>query len=120
MTDGFPEAPASASVRCQIEGFEWLITIREFATESPGLVLLGKLKAVNEKIVQMGGSPIFGRGNGGAKAEAAPAQGQQTAVLDTKVCELHNALMKKREKSGEVWYSHKLADGSYCNGQSKS
>jgi len=25
--------------------------------------------------------------------------------------------MRRREKDGKVWYSHKLADGSYCKGK---
>jgi hypothetical protein len=117
MTDGLPEAPASASVRCQIEGFEWLITIREFAGETPGLTLLGKIKAVNEKIVAMGGGPIFGKANGGAKAEAAPSDD----VPEMKPCPVHPGMyLKRREKSGQVYYSHKLDDGNWCHGQPKS
>ena len=120
MTDGLPEAPASASVRCQIEGFEWLVTIREFAGETPGLTLLGKIKAVNEKIVQMGGGPIFGKNNGGKAAEAAP-DGEPAE----KMCPIHNVMMKRRSGESGTWYSHSLGKGAdgktiYCNGQPKS
>ena len=35
---------------------------------------------------------------------------------DTKPCPIHQAEMKKFEKNGKSWYSHKLDDGSWCNG----
>jgi hypothetical protein len=38
---------------------------------------------------------------------------------DTKPCPLHHIEMKHFEKNGKSWYSHKLDDGSWCNGGKK-
>lgn len=38
-------------------------------------------------------------------------------ATDTQVCAVHNATMKRHEKDGNSWYSHKLADGAYCKGK---
>ena len=35
------------------------------------------------------------------------------------ICPEHGVEMKKREKDGETWWSHKQADGSYCKGKGK-
>jgi len=32
------------------------------------------------------------------------------------VCPLHGVQMTKHEKNGDVWYSHKLDDGTWCRG----
>lgn len=34
-----------------------------------------------------------------------------------KVCSVHNAHLKRYENSKGEWYSHKLADGTWCNGK---
>jgi hypothetical protein len=33
---------------------------------------------------------------------------------DTIKCSIHNVAMKRRGKGGKVWYSHRLADGTWC------
>jgi len=33
------------------------------------------------------------------------------------MCSTHKVPMKRRTKDGEVWYSHRLADGSWCKGR---
>ena len=38
---------------------------------------------------------------------------------ETKLCPIHQAEMKKFEKNGKSWFSHKLDDGSWCNGGKK-
>ena len=119
--EAMPEAPASASVRCQVEGFEWLITIRGFETDgTAGRKLIEKIKVVNEAIVKMGGGPIFGKANGGKAA--APIDDGHPAQ---KECPIHAGVMAdKHDKDGKIWYSHvigKDADGKtvYCNGKAK-
>jgi hypothetical protein len=115
----YPEAPASASVRCQVEGFEWLITIRGFETDgTAGRKLIEKIKVVNEAIVKMGGGPIFGRGNGGKPTESTPATEGEPAE---KLCPVHNVMMARRTGTSGTWYSHSLGKGLdgktiYCNG----
>jgi hypothetical protein len=36
---------------------------------------------------------------------------------DGKLCPIHQCEMKKREKDGKTWYSHKTEDGSWCYGR---
>ncbi len=43
-------------------------------------------------------------------------QPERSQRRDTKLCPIHQAEMKKFEKNGKSWYSHKLDDGSWCNG----
>ena len=38
---------------------------------------------------------------------------------DTKLCPIHQVEMKHFEKNNKSWYSHKLDDGSWCNGGKK-
>jgi len=35
------------------------------------------------------------------------------------MCPIHEVEMKKHEKEGETWWSHKLDDGTWCNGKQK-
>ena len=35
---------------------------------------------------------------------------------DSKLCPIHQCEMKKREKDGKTWYSHRLEDGGWCRG----
>ena len=117
VAQAIPEAPASASVRCQIEGFEWLITIRGFETDgTAGRTLIEKIKPVNEAIIKMGGGPIFGRNGGKATPTGDVAPGEDPAE---KACPIHNVMMKRRTNEKGSWYSHKLADDSWCNGGEK-
>lgn len=34
-------------------------------------------------------------------------------------CPIHNCEMRRFEKNGRAWFSHKTDDGSWCNGKSK-
>ena len=46
-------------------------------------------------------------------APSAETEPHQTSRLHW--CSDHQVLFKKRQKAGTVWYSHKAADGSWCN-----
>ena len=35
------------------------------------------------------------------------------------LCPIHNCEMRRFEKNGRVWFSHKTDDGGWCNGKSK-
>ncbi|MDP2727157.1 MAG: hypothetical protein Q8P59_06400, partial [Dehalococcoidia bacterium] len=52
------------------------------------------------------------------KTDARP-KGNATKTQDkeTAVCTLHKATMKRHENEKGTWFSHKLADGTYCNGK---
>ena len=42
----------------------------------------------------------------------------QQAILDNAVpyCPVHGVFMQRHEKDGREWWSHKLANGQWCNG----
>jgi len=40
-------------------------------------------------------------------------------VADNAVCPTHKVAMKHYEKDGEEWWSHRLEDGTWCNGKNK-
>lgn len=43
----------------------------------------------------------------------------QQAILKSSlpVCPIHGVFMMRHEKDGLVWWSHKLANGQWCNGR---
>ena len=51
--------------------------------------------------------------------EAKPAPTLPDGTPDPAWCTIHGTPMTRREKDGQVWYSHKLPDGSYCRGKPK-
>ena len=44
-------------------------------------------------------------------AAAGPSQEKE------RTCSIHGVQMERREKDGAAWYSHRLADGSWCKGE---
>lgn len=47
-----------------------------------------------------------------------PAQGTTHPAHDeSPYCHAHKAVLKRYERNGQVWYSHKTADGRWCRGQ---
>lgn len=49
-------------------------------------------------------------------AEEKKPASQQAAGPDTVLCSIHGKRMKRREKDGAAWHSHRLADGTWCKG----
>ena len=41
----------------------------------------------------------------------------QLAHDDSPYCRAHKAALKRYERNGQVWYSHKLANGQWCRGK---
>lgn len=104
MTEGLPEAPVSWNCRYRSsQGFDCQLTLR--GTEPAEVLRRGA--DLMRRMSEAGCTPTTGYrvhgagGNGGER----------------KVCKLHNAEMRRHEKDGEVWYSHKLADGTWCKGK---
>jgi hypothetical protein len=97
---GLPEAPASWNVvYTSPQGFRCQLTLR-------GTDPVEVLKAGGEIMARMqaaGCTPNGGHGNGG----------------EGKVCPVHpGALLRKHEKNGQVWWSHKVeATGEWCRGK---
>jgi len=115
-----PEAPASATVRCIVEGFDWMITIREFDQPNPGRQLLTKLKLINAELKKMGAEPTVNnyRSQPSPKKEAAKAPEPKAKAKAKQIpCPTHNVMadLRTRKDTGAQWYSHKLADGTWCN-----
>jgi hypothetical protein len=36
---------------------------------------------------------------------------------DSPYCRVHQAVLKRYERNGQVWYSHKTAEGRWCRGK---
>jgi len=61
-------------------------------------------KVETEKAETEKGEPVASAAAGSEKTEERP------------VCSIHNVPMERREKDGDVWYSHRLSEGSWCKG----
>lgn len=48
---------------------------------------------------------------------AQPAAVLANGAEDPGYCKIHRCAMKRHEKNGEAWYSHKAPDGSWCRGK---
>jgi hypothetical protein len=108
-----PEAPASMNVRfASTLGYEYLLTVRSFAEENPGAELLNLIPDVEKALQQFGCRPIFGKNS----QAAAPAKEKPKGW-----CPIHDVQMKRHEKDGQTWYSHKddTTNGEWCNGKEK-
>jgi hypothetical protein len=101
----FQEAPASWTTHyIDPSGFECELTLK--ATN--GAELLKKAGIALKALQDAGCKPAV---------ITRTANGNHREQPTMTICELHNAEMKKHEKDGQVWYSHKLADGTYCKGK---
>ena len=98
----FTESPASWNIRYLTpEGFVCQLTLRD----DVGIRLLEKSRAAMQELMEMGCSP-YPSNNGNGKVEKDPKAW----------CAIHNCEMKRWEKDGKVWYSHKQDDG-WCYGK---
>jgi len=95
----FLEAPASFNTRyITPEGFACQITLRG----ENGRDLLEKANAALSFLLEIGFTPdVYHQKSNG----------------DRKLCSIHNVEMSRHEKFDRFWYSHKLADGSWCKGR---
>lgn len=86
------EAPAVLWFKYSMNGFECSLTIRG----TSGLDLLQKSKAAMAKVQEMGGIPLNGHHGSNGTEE--------------RVCPVHQVPMKKFEKDGRSWWSHKAVN----------
>jgi len=106
----FTESPASWNVRyISTEGYPCMLTLRAVS----GMDLLEKAGSALSYLREHGFLPDpgyrkNGNGNGGNHSNG-----------DSKVCPIHQVEMRKFEKDGRSWYSHKLEEGSWCKGRSQ-
>ncbi len=117
----FSEAPASWNTRyLDPSGFECQITLRG----ENGSELLEKATHALDYLLQNGCTPYTNsKGNGyqpkvGFEAQAeSPSNGNNGNGHS--FCSIHQCSMKRWEKNGRVWYSHKV-DGEWCTGRVKN
>jgi hypothetical protein len=112
MANGFAEAPASWKVRYTTpDGFSCQLTLRG----ENGAELLPKTAVAIEWLQKNGCTP------NGAKPTVAKGNGKAASDngADGRLhwCYTHETPLKRHEKDGQVWYSHKAPDGSWCRGK---
>ena len=116
----FPEAPASWNTRyVDPEGFECQITLRG----ESGLELLEKASSATSYLLKNGCTPYSynrygGRQPDGSKngTEQGNSNGDNGHQDDPSWCLIHQCDMKRWERDGRVWYSHKV-NGTWCKGK---
>jgi len=106
QTFTFTEAPASCNVKFNWRGFDTMLTLRD----TSGKALLDKMGAVLDTLEKLGAEPTGYRSNGQSREK-------QNGENDPGFCQVHQCAMKRWEKDGRVWYSHKSPDGSWCKGK---
>ena len=104
----FTEAPASWNVKyCTVDGFCCQLTLRA----DNGKDLLQKADIALAYLLQQGYKPEENHRqprNSATKSNASSG----------KWCALHDCELKRFEKDGRVWFSHKTDDG-WCRGKAK-
>ena len=116
----FPEAPASWNTRyVDPNGFECQITLRG----ETGSELLEKAAIAINYLLQNSCTPYAFYRNGnhqtetksnGDKKDEGESNGKDKN--NQSWCPIHQCEMKRWDKDGRVWYSHKV-DGEWCSGK---
>ena len=111
------EAPASWNTRyIHPEGFECQLTLRA----ETGSELLEKVNSAIAYLLTNECIPYtYNRGGYRGSANNKPPNGNksnQDASVDPAWCPIHQCEMKRWEKDGRIWYSHKV-DDVWCKGK---
>lgn len=118
MTDAqqtpLPEAPVSFTVRYRsTSGYDCMLTLRGHdATD-----ILRQAHVLMERMAAAGALPHDDRPSNGARPASGDRGLADDHAGDPAWCPIHNCEMKRREKDGQTWYSHKTADGEWCRGK---
>src|SRR5262245_51785674 len=91
-----PEAPVSITLKATLHGHEVMVTLRgvDFASVKAQVEYASEWLSVQAPPMQP------------------PSQGTaQHRGDESPYCHAHNAVLKRYERGGQVWYSHKAADG---------
>ena len=104
------EAPASVNIKFRLNGFDTMLTLRA----DSGADLLPKLEAAMDWLAKKGATPTGGNGQ--------HCTVRSSTVPEAKVCPIHHVRMKRREKNGQSWWSHKATDPDtgeeyWCRGE---
>jgi len=94
-TAPLPEAPASVNVHVELAGRQVQLTMRDSDEER----LLTRLDAILQRF------PLVVKPT---DAQAPTSEGW---------CRKHGVQIRQHHKDGRTWYSHRLADGSWCKGK---
>ena len=114
----FPEAPASWNTKyVDPNGFECQITLRG----ETGSDLLEKAANAINYLLKNGCTPYVYYRNGSQKTANKTEESKKEEVKsdgkdNPAWCPIHQCEMKRWDKNGRVWYSHK-ADGEWCSGK---
>jgi hypothetical protein len=100
-TAPLPEAPVSITLKATLHGHEVLVTLRgvDFAS------VKAQVEQASEWLSTQAPTQLP------AQSTTPPAHD------DSPYCHAHQAVLKRYERNGQVWYSHKTADGRWCRGQ---
>jgi len=116
MANGYTEAPASWNVRYFTpDGFSCQLTL----WGESGADLLPKTEVAVKWLLEHGCRPAngyIGNDEGQQANEPRPAPPLTDGTPDPGWCAIHNCAMKRRERDGHVWYSHKVGD-TWCKGK---
>jgi len=116
----FTEAPASFNVKAvSPQGFDIMLTLRDSDTAS----LMARVEGALDWLVKQKFTPTPQR-YGGGNVNASQQAGGNGGDPDSKVCPVHHVAMRKREKHGETWWSHKAINPDtgeeyWCKGEAK-
>jgi len=115
----FTESPVSWNTRyITPEGFECQLTLRG----ESGQEVLEKANTAMEYLLNNGCSPVGYRYASNSKTSASlPNNGNGASSNggnNGSWCPVHNVEMKRWEKDGRSWFSHKDGDG-WCSGKPK-
>jgi hypothetical protein len=100
-----PEAPVSITLKATLHGHEVMVTLRGVDFTS----VKAQVEQASEWLsVQSTTQP----------PTQPPSQSKaQPTHDDSPYCQAHKAVLKRYERNGQVWYSHKLANGQWCRGK---
>ncbi len=117
-TQNFNESPASWNTRyITPDGFTCQLTLRA----DTGKDLLDRANSALSFLREQGNIPFYGytRDNGNHESQHQENGAGNQPMTDRAFCQIHSCEMKRYEKDGRVWYSHKTPEG-WCNGKPKN
>lgn len=91
------QAPASCTLKFPLGGVECLYTMRDTDDDT----LYARIRRILPKVLE----------------RMAPTQNETQRVGSEDYCSIHSVVMRQYTKGDQKWYSHKLADGSWCHGK---